>query len=339
MILKRLIGAAALAVAAFAWPGLSAANCTLNVVSEFHVTMLGNRPLVDATVNGQPVRFMVDLGSARTIISRAGAERLGLKPHRMSNTTFYGLGGGEVPSETIVDELKIGNEVAHKLDLVVVGQGLKSSQYVGLMGQDLLSQADIEFDFANGLMRIIKPKGCDGDQVVYSWKSYSLASLVPSNDPGIIKVGVMLNGRSATAQLDSGAYTSVVNAAMAERAGVTPTTEGVKPAGVSTGIAGNPLQTTLAVFPTFSVGDELINNAKLRVTEMWRGDAEKQIDSRIAKSIEGMPDMLLGADFIRAHHIYIARSQGKMYFAYNGGPIFQVVRPAPEGDASGAQGH
>jgi hypothetical protein len=43
-----------------------------------------------------------------------------------------------------------------------------------------------------------------------------------------------------------------------------------------------------------------------------------------------MPSMLLGADFIRAHRIYIAKSQGKLYFSYNGGPIFQVVRPQPD---------
>jgi predicted aspartyl protease len=337
MILKRLIGAAALAVAAFAWPGLSAANCTLNVVSEFHVTMLGNEPLVDATINGQPVRFKVDLGFTNTIISRAGAERLGLKPHRVDNMTYYGVGGSEVPGEAIVNELKIGNEVAHKIDLIVVGRGLNSANYIGLMGQDLLSQADIELDFAHSSMRIIKPKGCEGDQVVYSWKSYSLASLIPSNRSEIVKVDVLLNGHSATAQIDTGAYTSVVSTAMAERAGVTPKTEDLQPAGTSVGIAGKPVQTTLAIFPTFSVGDESINNAKLRIADIWHGDAQTHIDSRIAKTFDGMPDMLLGADFIRAHHIYIARSQGKMYFAYNGGPIFQVVRPAPEGDASGAQ--
>jgi hypothetical protein len=43
-------------------------------------------------------------------------------------------------------------------------------------------------------------------------------------------------------------------------------------------------------------------------------------------------DMLLGADFIKAHHIYIATRQGKMYFTYNGdGAIFPVLSPHPAG--------
>ena len=102
--------------------------------------------------------------------------------------------------------------------------------------------------------------------------------------------------------------------------------------GVSTGIAGRPVQTLLGVFPSFSVGDESIANAKLRIADMFSANTRKQIDSLIAKQAVDEPDMLLGADFIRAHRIYIARSQGKMYFSYNGGPIFQVVRP-PEADA------
>jgi hypothetical protein len=33
--------------------------------------------------------------------------------------------------------------------------------------------------------------------------------------------------------------------------------------------------------------------------------------------------MLLGADFLRAHRVYVAHSQRRMYFTYEGGPVFQ----------------
>ena len=36
-----------------------------------------------------------------------------------------------------------------------------------------------------------------------------------------------------------------------------------------------------------------------------------------------MPTMLLGADFLRAHRVLVAHSQRKMYFTYEGGPVFQ----------------
>ena len=289
--------------------------------------MDGNQPLVDASINGHPVRFLVDLGSSNTFISRSGAKALGLTPHRLSNVTLYGAGGGEVPSETIIDDLKIGNMYAHKTDMLVLGAGLKSNRYVGLLGADILLQADIEFDLAEGAIRIFKPQGCDGDQVVYWNKAYSLASIVPSNDPNILKVYVTLNGQKAVAQVDTGAYTSVVTAAMAERVGVKPGDEAVQDASPTTGIAGKPVQTSVAVFSTLAVGEESIKNAKLQIADLFGSDVKTETGSLVPHRVLDSPDMLLGADFIRAHRIYVARSQGKVYFSYNGGPIFQVLAP------------
>src|SRR6185312_15120118 len=40
-------------------------------------------------------------------------------------------------------------------------------------------------------------------------------------------------------------------------------------------------------------------------------------------------DMLLGSDFFLAHHIYVAYSQEKLYFTYNGGPVFDLNTQAP----------
>jgi hypothetical protein len=35
-------------------------------------------------------------------------------------------------------------------------------------------------------------------------------------------------------------------------------------------------------------------------------------------------DMLLGADFFLSHRIYVANGQEKIYFTYNGGPVFAL---------------
>jgi hypothetical protein len=137
----------------------------------------------------------------------------------------------------------------------------------------------------------------------------------------------MLNGQKAIAELDSGAYTSVVTSGMAERAAAKTQFEDVRSASVSTGFAGKAVPTSIAVFPTFAIGDEAINNAKLRIADLFHADTKMQIGSLIPQRMVDSPDMLLGADFIRAHRIYIARSQGKIYFSYNGGPIFQVITP------------
>ena len=51
------------------------------------------------------------------------------------------------------------------------------------------------------------------------------------------------------------------------------------------------------------------------------------------------PDMIIGADFFLAHRIYVARSQGKIYFTYKGGPVFQNFAgdtPPQSGEAGAA---
>ncbi len=39
-------------------------------------------------------------------------------------------------------------------------------------------------------------------------------------------------------------------------------------------------------------------------------------------------DMLLGADFFLSHRILVSNSQHKLYFTYNGGPVFKLDRPS-----------
>ena len=41
--------------------------------------------------------------------------------------------------------------------------------------------------------------------------------------------------------------------------------------------------------------------------------------------------MLLGADFFLSHRILVSNSQHKLYFTYNGGPVFQLDRGAVAG--------
>ena len=54
--------------------------------------------------------------------------------------------------------------------------------------------------------------------------------------------------------------------------------------------------------------------------------------SRIAREIDGLPEMLIGADFVRSHRIYVALGQRKVYFSYLGGPVFHQGTPEAEAE-------
>jgi hypothetical protein len=79
----------------------------------------------------------------------------------------------------------------------------------------------------------------------------------------------------------------------------------------------------------------------MEVADIFAKDKEVRTGSMIASSPEGQPQMLIGMDFFRAHHVYLARGQQKMYFTYVGGPVFltatelaTVAKPAPSSGAA-----
>jgi tetratricopeptide (TPR) repeat protein len=71
-------------------------------------------------------------------------------------------------------------------------------------------------------------------------------------------------------------------------------------------------QTWIAPFDSFKVGDnEEIHHTRLRIGDLSAVDT----------------DMLLGADFFLSHRVYVASSQHRLYFTYNGGPVFNLEAP------------
>ena len=75
-------------------------------------------------------------------------------------------------------------------------------------------------------------------------------------------------------------------------------------AALNTGAPYSLVSDAFARLDTFAVGDELIRDPALRSANI------------------GLRDMVLGLDFLRAHRVLVANSQGRIYFTYNGGRVF-----------------
>jgi hypothetical protein len=56
---------------------------------------------------------------------------------------------------------------------------------------------------------------------------------------------------------------------------------------------------------------------------VFAAQREVHVGSYIKQSAFNEPDLIIGADFFLAHRVYIARSQGRIYFTYLGLPVFQ----------------
>ena len=322
---EGLVWLAACALLACAGPA-SAEGCTLGKYGTLSVEMIGERPTTLVKVNGAVTRFAIDTGAWFSFMSRANADALGLKlVPAPFGFRMGGIGGSANAEIARIKDLGILDTDLHNVDFLVGG----SDAGEGSLGANLLDFADLEIDLAQGKVTLFKPDGCRKSALAYWVKkggTYNVAGLRPFdlNDRRSF-VDVTIDGKSIRALLDSGAAATLLDRRAAERIGIDLKGPGVKAGGPIRGIGAKTYQSWIVPIDTFSVGTETIQHSEMLV-----------MDGNFS---DGSTDMVLGVDFMLAHHMYIANSQRKLYFTYNGGRVFSLDTAsigAHESDAAAA---
>jgi tetratricopeptide (TPR) repeat protein/predicted aspartyl protease len=290
------------------------AACQLAKIAELPVTMSNSKPLITAKINGEDARFIADSGAFFSMITEASAAEFKLK---LSPAPFglyvKGIGGSIDPSIAIVKVFTFAGVPVRNVKFLVGGSSVGGPDNVGVLGQNVFRLGDVEYDLAEGTIRLIRAEGC-GHALLAYWvkpsEPYSLMDIEWATPQSPHTTGTaLINGAKIHVMFDSGAGTSILSLKAAERAGVKSDSEGVVDAGYYAGVGRTQLKTYIGRFSSFKIGDEEIRNARLRFGEI---------------GIDGT-DMLIGADFFLSHRIYVASSQHKLYFTYNGGPVFNLT--------------
>lgn len=328
---QRLVWVLSLMVWFTGAPALAgAAKCKLGEMVSIPITMSGLRPMMSAKINGTDVRFSLDSGAFFSMISPASAAALKLRTYP-APAGFYvsGIGGRIHVDLTKADNFEL-NGISLRDVVFIVGGNDESGESIGLLGRNFLQIADVDFDLAQGVVRLMFAKDC-GDTALAYWvhagDSYSVMSIeaprqhallssskskaaARSNEPIIGTAYV--NGVEIRVLFDTGAPTSYLTVTAAANAGIKVGSPRVVSAGYGWGIGRGQVANYLAQVESFKIGDEEVRNTRLRLG-----------DTTIAGA-----DMLIGADFFLSHHIYVANSQHKLYFTYNGGPVFNLTTGA-----------
>jgi tetratricopeptide (TPR) repeat protein len=294
-------------------PALAAGKCQLAQMVEFPITMVDLRPEMSAKINGTDVRLLVDSGAFFSILSPASAAELNLPTHAMP-TGYYlrGVNGSANASQTKVKDFTLAGVTLHDIEFLVAGSQIDQGS-VGVLGQNILHFADVEYDLAQGVVRLTKARDCGKTPLAYWAKSGDPYSVIDIDSKQWYSRAIghaSINGTEIRVLFDSGAYASTLTLKAAARVGVRTDSPGVVPGGLAGGFGRSLMPSYIAPFASFKIGDEEIRNARLRIADWDLGDA----------------DMLIGADFFLSHRIYVANSQQKLYFSYNGGPVFDLRR-------------
>jgi tetratricopeptide (TPR) repeat protein/predicted aspartyl protease len=302
--------------------GPAAAACKLTRLVEFPVTMEGMSPVVAAKVNGHDARFMADTGAFFSMITPSSAAKFGLHVGPLPAwLTVVGVNGEAKAGLASVKSLTVVGAELKNMDFIV-GGSLLDAYFDGVIGQNVLNGVDLELDLANGAIRMFKSTDCEGATLAY-WVGkdlpFSVISRESLNDRRIIG-SAKINGRLMKVLFDTGSTRSILSMPSAVRAGIKVDGPDIVPAGLAGGLGRKSIETFIAPVDSFAIGDEQIKSTRLLVGRIQLQDDE---------------DMILGTDFFLSHRVYISTAQKKIYFSYNGGPVFRLDEPPRTQAAAG----
>jgi predicted aspartyl protease len=283
--------------------------CRMLQLAELPVTVIGAKATIPVKVNGRETLFFIDSGATGSVINSAWADRLGIKKRIRFGYETRGVAGDQALRDADAESFTVGDmNFAHANFLVE--EGLPPA-VGGLIGRNLLGGVDVEYDLGGKMVRLFKLEHCQSMIPTY-WaqaEQINTVDLLGSDESNhAIVTDVFVNGHRLRALWDTGADASLLSRSGAARAGLAPTTAGAVPAGKVHGFGFEPPESWIAPVQSFALGREQISNTRLRF---------------IDKDTTG-EDMLLGFDFFQSHRVFVAYSQHKVYFTYNGGPVFQL---------------
>ncbi|WP_206675624.1 aspartyl protease family protein [Solimonas terrae] len=297
-------------------------GCQLRNYGTLPVEMIDFRPTTMVQINGVDTRFILDTGAFFNAMSDANASALKLDT-RFAPLGFYitGVGGDSSVRIASVKDFGIVDTTLHNIQFIVGG----SDAGYGLLGANLLDVVDLEIDLAAGKLTLFKTDHCDKAVLAYWVKAggeYNVVDLEQASDSRDRRtfVRVTINGKKVRALVDSGSPATFLGLQAAKRAGIDLDAPDVKVMSPTYGVGNRMVKTWLARVDSFSVGTETIQHSQVLVIDDDFGDGET--------------DMLLGVDFLLAHHMFIANGLRKAYFTYNGGRVFSLAAAPHDRDKS-----
>jgi tetratricopeptide (TPR) repeat protein len=320
--MARWFKASSVVLAFLLLPSTVQAACQLSKILDIPVTMLGRRPIVIAQINGRDARFILDSGAFFSTIAKANALEYGLPIREIApgvTVRLKGVGGETSLSETTAKDFSIAGRTIPNVNF---GVGGSDTGFAGLLGQNILGFADVEYDLSHGAVRLMKGQGCKYGNMAY-WagtKPFTIVEIEPMGPGQRHTIGtITINGARIKAVFDTGATGSMLTMPAAKRIGITPDSPGVVSSGFSFGLGQNRVRAWRTRLDSINIGGEAINKP-------WIQFADQRLDDA---------DMLIGIDFFLTHRIYVDNQNHKMFVTYEGGPLFGLD-PKGAVDSTGA---
>lgn len=277
------------------------AACELKRAASLDMVVMSNGEVqIPITVNGKEIRPIVDTGDIYSGITSANADALNLRRYVASMEQVL-FGGIPIYEFVTVDSLKIGPMSGTNLRMMVIPSSALDLSSDGLIGGNLLSLFDIDFDFARGKFNMFSPDHCPGKVVYWTNAAFARVPIEVQHDDWHISVPVTLDGKPLVAVIDTGAYRTSMSMRMAKKLfGIDATATGMKSLG---SISIN----RLAAKPVYRYA---FSGLSFEGVTVQNPDIDIISDEIYGKDD---PPMIIGINVLRQLHVYIAYQEQALY--------------------------
>jgi predicted aspartyl protease len=261
--------------------------CRLRLVADLQAAITADGIQVITKVNRVDTPLIVDTGAELTVITSATVKSLLLAGSRLTASQLVGI-GGTVTNADVYAALQLGTDDVQQRFAVADVPNVK-----GLIGGDLLSDYDVEFDLPDGRVRLWKASRCGINDLPWSGPRTMLPAQVTWRNQLVLTV--LLDGKPVSALVDSGSSLNLLQTGAARRVGVT--TLLADPIEYVRGIDGSVIGVRLHTFLTMDIGAN-------RVTAPRIGVGESQFQH---------PEMILGRDYLRSRRMWISYQTERVF--------------------------
>jgi len=287
-------------------------SCQLKQLASLDLGPANDAIIVTASFDGEDAPLLVDTGGNFSSLTWKASQDMELKYDNIPRNMFFMMNGSDIKYVAFVKNFALGKLTASHYPFTVLPADWTMKDASGTLDPDILSNYDVEFDFAKNKMNILSQDHCEG-QVVYWTKTAYVALPLRVNEARQIFVTANVDGTDMEAMIDTGSPHNYLRADMAEAIlGHTLTKADLVHTGTGTD-AG--LDSYRVPFKTLSIGGIAVQNPDIVVLTDKLADLQKNEEIHNDFRVPGMqaPALLIGMSLLRKLHLYIAYKEEKLY--------------------------
>lgn len=276
-------------------------SCLLEEVTRLPLNEFAGWFTITASINNHPTIMLVDTAAAHSAVSPELAKQLRLPQDRHAKLVVHGVGGElKAAHPVIAHSFRAGRGDLVDYELMVANiasPARKGEPGVpeAVLGLDLLSYYELEFDFPNRTLTLYTSDNCRGNFV--PWAGHFDAIAGRRQLDGQLFIPVRLNKEAINAVIDTGANRSAIGIDTAHDAGVSDGALQLDHATSAMGASGVPGRAYEHRFDSLTVGETTFHQVPLFIQD------EKF----------GVMQMLLGMDFFRQRKVWVSLKSEQVF--------------------------